>query len=408
MTMIAAVVALYAQEEKEVVTGASYANDIYYSMENGSVAEVPRDNWDLGFTTSNFSISVLANHAAGVGVYTWPLGDTADWATLDTTGMAWKPMYNSLETWDDGAFSYNALGHPDYGWGIYNMGTHVITGDSLYVIKTVAGTYKKLAIVERVAMANTWEFKYANLDGTDEQNVLLNSGEYTGKNFVYYSVDNQEIVNREPDAADWDLLFTKWHDYTIPFDVSGVLINEDHVLAQEMSEAGLDQTTFVVREDTAYSSIITTIGSDWKEFNMGSMSYELADTTVFFIKTLINDDTDSAYYKIYFTGFTGMSEGKYTFMQERIHLVSTGDMGSIQMLELYPNPASDYVNVVFDHTGETRIQLIDMTGRTVHSTIHHAGGFTRLSMDVAGLRPGLFFMKVEAGGESQVLRFIKE
>ncbi len=105
--MITVVVTLMAQEQKEVVTGASYVDDVYYSLENGNVDTVARNNWDLGFTTNNFSVSILANLAAGVEVYTYPAGDTADWETVDTTGMIWTPMYNSIETFDEGAFSAN-------------------------------------------------------------------------------------------------------------------------------------------------------------------------------------------------------------------------------------------------------------------------------------------------------------
>lgn len=404
--MVLLSVSLLAQEQQEVVTGASYADDVYYSLANGTVTTVARNNWDLGFTTSNFSVSILANNSAGVEVYTYPAGDTADWATLDTTGMTWSPLYNSIETFDEGAFSANATGHPDYGWGTYNMANHIITGDSLYVIKTVAGEYKKLAIIMRGAMANTWDFKYANLDGSDEELVSLNSGEYNSKGFVYYSIDGKEIIDREPVQADWDLLFTKYWDNTIPYFVTGVLTNEDHLLAQEVKEEGLDQSTFVEFEDSAFTSVISIIGSDWKSFDMGTMTYVVDSTVVYFLKSY--GETDSTYYKLYFTGFTGMSEGKYTFMQEELSLVSAKETGIIQMLQVYPNPASEYLNVVFDYVGETAIQIIDMTGRSVYSNLYHSGGFSNLSLDINHLNPGLYFLKVNAGEETGVLRFIKE
>ncbi|MCK4749904.1 MAG: T9SS type A sorting domain-containing protein, partial [Bacteroidales bacterium] len=324
--------------------------------------------------------------------------------TLDTTGMVWTPMYNSIETFDEGAFSANATGHPDYGWGTYNMSTHNITGDSLFVIKTVAGTYKKLAIIMRGSMANTWEFKYANLDSTDEQSVLLNSGDYNTKNFVYYSVDNNEIVDREPAAVAWDLLFTKYYDYTIPYEVSGVLTNEDHVLAQEVKDDGLKSTSGIF-EDTAFTSCASIIGSDWKSFNMGTFTYDVDSTIVYFLKTM--GETDSAYYKLYFTAFD-YTVGKYSFIQEKLSLVTLRSPEMIQILKVYPNPASDHINVLFDHTGETAIQIIDMTGRTVSSTIHRAGGFTNLSLDIAQLKPGLFFLKVNSGNKRGVIRFIKK
>ena len=139
---------------------------------------------------------------------------------------------------------------------------------------------------------------------------------------------------------------------------------------------------------------------------MGTISYEVDSTVVYFLKKY--GETDSTYYKLYFTGFTGMSEGKYTFMQEKLSLVSSRNPGIIQMLQAYPNPASEYLNVVFDHTGNTAIQIIDMTGRTVYSTQHNAGGFTNMTLDINQLNPGLYFLKVDAGMKTGVLRFIKE
>lgn len=405
------VLALFAQEQKEVVTGAGYVNDVYYSLENGGVATVDRMAWDIGFTTDNFSSSILANNGAGVEVYTYPSGDTADWTTLDTTGMTWTPMYNSLETFEEGAFGAQASGHPDYGWGTYNPNTHDLSGDSLYVVKTVAGVYKKLVFSMRGSIANTWEFKFANLDGSDEHSILLNSGDYKTKSFVFYSLDSiavandTAIIDREPAKADWDLLFTKYWDYTIPYSVTGLLTNEDHILAQEVKEESLDQTTFVAYEDTSFESNISIVGSDWKSFNMGTFTYDVDSTVVFFIKKY--GETDSSYYKLYFTAFDYM-EGKYVFMQEKLSLVSVPKTGLMQMLKVYPNPASENVNVLFDHTGEAQIQIIDMTGRTVYSTLYRAGGFSNLSLDISQLNPGLFFLKLDAENETGVVRFIKE
>ncbi len=135
------------------------------------------------------------------------------------------------------------------------------------------------------------------------------------------------------------------------------------MLAQEVTDEGLKSTTGLF-EDTAFSYNISIIGSDWKSFNMGTFSYDVDSTVVFFLKTM--GETDSAYYKIYFTEFD-YTVGKYTFMQEKLSLVSARSPEMIQMLEVYPNPASEYLNVVFDHMGETAIQIMDMTGRTVYS-----------------------------------------
>lgn len=403
--MIVSVMALAAQVENEVVTGAGYPDDVFYSLETGVVATEARDNWDLAFTTSSFSVSILANLPSGVEVYTWPLGDTADWANLDTTGMTWSPLYNSIETFDEGAFSYNATGHPDYGWGTYNMTTHNITGDSLYVVKTLSGAYKKMSVIQRGSIANTWTFKVAGLDGSDEQSVTLNTGDYTAKTFVYYSLDSMKVLDREPAKESWDLMFTRYFDYTIPYNVSGVLTNELHIATQEVTDEGLDQATFTTYEDTAFTSDISVIGSDWKSFNMTTFSYEVDTTVVYFIKKYVGED--STYFKLYFTAFD-YTEGKYVFVQEELSAVSSRAPQVPIMLNLYPNPASDQLNVVYDLPGDVEVNVFDVTGRNVLSTMHRASGFSTLNLDITSLENGLFFLKIKSGDRTAVERFIKQ
>lgn len=403
---------LLAQEQKEVVTGVSYADDVYYSLENGTVTTVQRDNWDIGFVAQVMSVSVLANNGSGVEIYAYPEGGIDDWANVDTTGMDWTPLYNSIETWDMGALNANTIPGDDfdYGWGRYNMTSHTITGDSIFIIKTLADSIMKLAIMEKSATANTWEFKYAYLDGSNEQVVQLNAADYIDNYFIHYSLDSMKFIDREPAMDDWDMLFTKYYDYNIPYIVTGVLFNDDHIVAQEVRESGMDQSTHNTFVDTAFSDTISIIGSDWKYFDMDAMQYVLLDTVVYYLKKDGGDEID-AYYKIYFTGFSGGSfggTGIYNFMQERLTFVSAKDNEVMNLLQVYPNPASERLHVVFDLQGRSDIEIIDMTGRLVHSTRYDASGFTNLSLDISSLKPGIFFIRVSAEGESDVHRFIKE
>ncbi len=410
---------LLAQEQKDVVTGAGYADDVYYSLENGTVTTVARDNWDIGFITQVMSVSILANNGSGVELYTYPDVDISDWATLDTAGMDWPPdwppMYNSIESFEEGAFNANALEHPDYGWGILNMvGEYPIVGDSLFVIRTISGAWKKLAIIKKRSAINTWEFKYANLDGTGEQTVSLNAGDYNDKYFIHYSIDSMKIQDREPAKDDWDMLFTKFKDYInwpTYGPVTGVFTNDHHVMAQEVRESGMDQATQEGFVDTAFTSNISIIGSDWKRFDMDDMEYVLNDTVVYYLKTDGDTTTIPAYYKIYFTDFSGGSfggQGVYTFMQEKLTFVSAEEHELQTLLQVYPNPAADHINIVFDLVGRSEIDIIDITGRLVRTIRYEASGFTNLSLDVSSLNPGVFFIRVSAEGESNVLRFIKQ
>jgi hypothetical protein len=433
---------LFAQQQVEVVTGAGYANDAFYSLETGTVDTVPRNNWDIAFSTGLYSASIMANTASvsmfeptGVELYTYTLGDIDDWDNVDTTGMVWNRMYNSLETSDleGGAFNAHATDHPDYGWGVYT-GMGLLFGDSIYIIKTIGGNYKKLAIVQKSYpmdfSESIYDFKFANLDGSEEQSVTLHTGEYSSKAFVYYSIDSLKVIDREPPKLDWDLLFTKYTEYVDyqPFyDVTGILTNEDHIVAQEIRESGMDQSTFTDVDESQFPLLnrianiaeidpepnITLIGYDWKKFDF-STGYVLTDTVVYFLKKYLNWDTesdayqDSVYYKIYFTGFSGMSEGKYTFVQEELLSVDVKEELAPSSFHIYPNPASDQLNLVYDHVGLMEVTIFDATGRSVLTSSHRGTGFNQLTLNISSLEHGIFFLQIEAGDASDVLRFIKE
>ncbi len=62
-----------------LVMGAFYADEEYYSMENGAIGHVNRDLWDMGFKSGTFTSSIIANTTMGVELYTYPNADTAAW-----------------------------------------------------------------------------------------------------------------------------------------------------------------------------------------------------------------------------------------------------------------------------------------------------------------------------------------
>lgn len=375
-----------------VNTGASYANDVFYSFENGSVKTVSRTNWDLAFSTNNFSVSILTNNASGTELYTYTSGDTSDWSNVDTSSINWNLMYNSIETFDEGAFTMNATGHPDYGWGIYNMGSHNVVGDSIFIIKTVSGDYKKIWIEQRDAVNNMWYFKYANLDGSSSQSVTLDASLYDTKNFVYYSLDTDSIKDREPASSDWDLLFTKYYDYNIPYNVTGVLSNESHVLMEEVSQSGLNQATYNTYNEANMSTNISIVGSDWKSFNMTSFTYDISDSTVFFAKSY-NANGDSVYTKFYFTAFSGSSTGEYTFEQETLLHSNINDVNNDVSLSIYPNPANGIVNINSDYTENSDIQIFNISGSLIKSLNNRK--LNNLKINLSDLPSGSYLIKIK-------------
>ena len=96
------------------------------------------------------------------------------------------------------------------------MITHNIVGDSLYVIKTEDGSFKKLWIVDKMSADNIYNIRFADLDGSNQVDQSIDVKPFISKNFIYYSITNDELLDREPSES-WDILFTKYIDLTLNF-----------------------------------------------------------------------------------------------------------------------------------------------------------------------------------------------
>jgi hypothetical protein len=288
-----------------VSLGAGYSNEVFYRLSDGMVTSVPRNDWDIAFIVAAREAAILTNATSGVVLKVYPVSQGWNWSDpVDTAGYyGWSPLYNSDTTWTEGAFNMNATGHPNYGWGEYDMNTHNLNGVSLYIIKTRAGSFKKIWIMNKYSTLQQYIFRYADLDGSNEKTVSLDLGGST-KNFVYYSIDTNEEVDREPDSDKWDLVFTKYIDKSINYTVTGVLQNMD-VTALESTDTDPKSTVFPT---TGYLTNISTIGSDWKIIDMQTFQYTIDNSRVFFVKD-INGDI----YRIRFTAFEGSSTGNVSF-----------------------------------------------------------------------------------------------
>lgn len=298
--------------EKSIVTktvnismGATYANDIFYRLSDGLTSASPRANWDIAFIVSARESAILTNGAAGVTLKAFPVTEGWAWETvIDTAGYStWAPLNNSDTTWTEGAFNMNATVHPNYGWGEYDMITHNLTGVSLYIIKTRNGSFKKIWIENKISADQKYTFRYSDIDGSNEQTkTVLCAG--LNKNFVYYSLQTDAEVDREPDSDKWDIVFTKYIDRSMNYAVTGVLHNTG-VLALESTDVDPLSTSF---PSINYKSSISTIGSDWKVINMDTFQYSMDETRVFFVKGL-----DDIVYRIKFKTFEGSSTGNLSF-----------------------------------------------------------------------------------------------
>lgn len=390
-----------------VVMGPGYTDEVYYSFSQGIVKVSPRAGWDIAFRTKKITSSILINDGNGVVLYTYPKSDTSGWATMDTTGLSsWTPMYNDPYNWENGAFGRNATSGFDYGWGVYNLATHNLTGDSLYIIKLPEGSgyrYKKLWMVSKKSAANIYRFRYANLDNTNYKEADLDLNPFVSSDFYGYSLLTDQGVSFQPDKASWDILFTKYMSEQpngTPYIVVGVL-NNDTVSSKKFHPVAPGYNDFGAG---IWDSTRSSIGWDWKSFDMNSFSYRIVDSSVYFVKRKSED-----IYRLLFTGFTGTMSGITRFTSEKAAAAGmTHTAEVLASLHVYPNPAVNYIHIDLQHISLPilSITLTDLSGRQLRADRPEGKGMNPdiYTLDVTGVQTGTYLVTVVTAASSSVAK----
>jgi hypothetical protein len=382
----------YGQAIYDTVSiGAGYTNQVWYSLENDEQKTEPKNNWNIAFDASAFGSSILLNSADGNELWRYP-GDSADFATLDTTGINnWIKFYNADTSWAYGAFSRDQAG-TDVGWGEYSTITHQITGDSLYVIKLASGAYQKLWI-QRLA-SGTYTFRHTTLDNSMDMVHQLSKSTYDGKNFGYYNLQMHQAVDREPLSDEWDLTFTQYTAFIpIPYTVSGVLHNAGVTTAKAYPVD--DPGTFSNFSPYTFNNNINTIGYDWKSFQGG---WSIQDSLVYFVKSKAGDT-----WKLVFTEFGGSGTGEFMFYKEKLVAAGIDEAQAKATLELYPNPANDLVNIILPNQldASATLHLLDITGKKVKSVTPQLNSIMH-TMNVSDMPSGLYFVVLQTATSTTV------
>ena len=393
-------------ESDTLVMGASYANEIYYSMTGGKILSSPRNTWDIAFRTMLRSSSILTNDGSGVVLYTYPKSDTSGWAGMDTTGFkSWTPMYNDPNDWENGAFSRNAKGYPDYGWGTYNSVSHDLNGDSLFIIQLRDGSLRKLWIKDKRSVLDVYHFRFANLDGTNDHTDTLNLSNDVATDFIGFSLETNQRVNFQPQANSWDIVFTKYMSIQpggTPYPAMAVLNNPD-IRSKKFHPVPLTYANWQVN---SWDSLRSSIGWDWKKIDQSTYTYKIVDSLVYFIQPASKD-----VYKLYFTSFAGGSTGVMSFKIEKVFSSGINEHTSSGLsLKVYPNPVSENMNLIVTakKSDELHIVLSDLSGRQLGAD--HPGrleeGLNLLTFDVSGIKPGVYFVTASMAGTKAVTKVI--
>ncbi len=380
-------------------------NQTWYSLENGTQGTANASEWDLAFDLSSFGTSIYANNASGVSIWVYENGDIHDWNNIDTSGLhSWQSLYNSDTTWSMGAFDVtsNTNNPLDVGWGIYNTITHAITGDSIHIIELKNGDYKKFKIEQLIG--GSYQFSYADLDGSNEVATSITKADFQNKLFGYYSIENGQEIDREPVAVtEWDLLFTKYTAFfPMAYPVAGILVNNNTEVVQV--DGVSDVPSFVDWQSQSFSTEINIIGYDWKSFN--GTGYDIVSDVVYFVKTQ-NEDI----WKVVPTDFGGNTSGDFEFIKEKLSSASISELDESSLtFSVYPNPCNGEKAYLLYNSNEVdsfQATIRSATGQTVSQiSVKPNNSFETQTIDISKIPSGIYFVEVNTNGRKAVQKLI--
>lgn len=416
---------------------SGYAKNVYYSLQNGTVKTEDANNWHIAIRANVMSVGVYANHAVN-GVNVYPLtGISAATSfgtnlSADTPGVAIEAnaLYNSIESWEAGAFNRDADGSNqfDFGWGLYNVNTHVISGDKIYLVTTPTATYQVWIKEDQATLTNAhWTFKVANLDGTNQVTKEFDMNpDYANKLFAYYNLATGAFVNRDPASNTWDFMLTKYNELVsmgpgapVMYPVTGILSNENRGVYELHDVAALNAVWDSAAMYNNFDSAINVIGRDWKTSSYANGIYTL-DTASYFMQVLNGDVWQFEFTHASLGNTSANPEvlpGRVGLRKRKVYTKPVPPTGVSEVnafvgnMIVVPNPSvGGFPNLLIDAKKDiqnAQITITDLSGRVaLKATKNIKTGFQQLRIDVSNYPTGVYMINLAGAGFSTTQKLV--
>ncbi len=393
--------------QDSVATLPKTALDVYYNMHTGQKDTVRANNWQLAFAVRKAQYPMNTLQATtirindGQGIEVYQSNKTVnDWASFDTTGYAaWPSPINDDKTWDIGAFnqSKNMQDPFDYGWGAYNMNSKEVVGKNIWLLTNSNRSLMKKLYVSKIVFDTLWQFTISNLDGTDSNTIEISKPAFKGKLFAYYNVLSNSVIDREPNAGSWNLLFTKYKTVvtmmgqTMPYPVMGVLMSPN-TMGARVKDANVANMEIGKAADSAlFTHQINTIGWDWKVAGVPGLA-PMVDSLGFFLHDLNAPTTNT---RIIFTEYFSNGSSQYTkFNLFTYSLQTTGmeqNLNNAVQWNIYPNPINGNAQLSIESSEMNAAQL-SITALDGKSVFEQTISGTNQSIQLPGLQCGVYLV----------------
>lgn len=395
---------LVSAQTDQVSIKTNYTHQTYYNISTGASVSVPNDAWDLAFSNVGLQdAGVIYNESAALDSKPLKvfLAPTTSWTEAITDTTVFKDslaLLNPKKSWSEGAFnSVKASTSPfDYGWGVYNPATNTVVGTRIFVIKKRDGSFVKFQVENLVV--NDYKFRIANLDGSNEVEAVITKDKGVSGKILYYSFDAGKVTM----PTDYDLVFQRYRTPVpvgdgsfLDYNVTGVLLGPgvEAVVADGVDPTTVNEANYVDK----YSKNISTIGYEWKSFDLNAGWSMDVDRTQF-VKARNGNK-----YQITFFDYEGSTTGVTTLGRKLIP--GNAVINALQNdIHVYPNPTADMVTID-GLEDNAKVSVSDNVGRVVLN-IALTKGNNRLSM--LQLPLGIYSVKIETAKGTAVKQIVKK
>jgi hypothetical protein len=77
---------------------------------------------------------------------------------------------------------------------------------------------------------------------------------------------------------------------------------------------------------------------------------------------------------------------------------------TIQGLQVFPNPSTGIFNLEVQNGELNKVKITDITGRVI---FNYNGNENKLKIDISGYTAGVYFAEITSGGNTEVVRLVK-
>ncbi|MEO0470817.1 MAG: HmuY family protein [Bacteroidota bacterium] len=270
--------------QEQVLMQPNYEDQIWYDLGSQKIVSSNKKvAWDLAFGCS----------------------DSVDLIYLNTS-LAMQAVVIQQQQFEDVQTASGLDFFPDHPTGLHDsLALRDMKPDGSFAIVDLGYTpsgsrrgYRKIQLLD--AESGSYQVRFANLDGSDEQNLTIIKDERFNVRMV--SLLSGEVVDIEPEKDSYDLLFTQYmevfYDPFLPYLVTGVLINPYHTEVAEDQENSFESIQGPQLSDYRFYTERNVIGFDWKEFDLDQNLF-----TIFPDHNFIIRDSEGGIFKLHFLDF---------------------------------------------------------------------------------------------------------